>query len=383
VTDSTHVVDADADRRTLAQAALRVLGERCPVCDQKYDREATRRRLERLASSSSAPVSTSTRRQDRAAKLDEQIAALERQRQAAEAAFHEVRRQASELRLRELEKERLARDAEVIVEPGVSMKAAVAELAKSLSNKIASLDTQAEQGEKLALQLAQAAERARHAQVEREAAVLREKLQAIETTVKARRATGELAARIIEQLRDGASDVVTTRLEQIEPLLQRIYARTDPHPAFQVVRFFTHVTRGRGHLSTAIEDALAELSTDTPAAILSSSQMNALAVAVFLSFNLGLPKLPLRLAMLDDPLQSLEEVNLLGSIDLLRRTKDRRQLFVSTHDSRFGKLLELKLRPIGEGQRSRVIELDAWTRQGPTVRQRDIAADLTPLRIVA
>jgi len=109
--------------------------------------------------------------------------------------------------------------------------------------------------------------------------------------------------------------------------------------------------------------------------------MNALAVAVFLSFNLGMPKLPIETAMLDDPLQSLDDINLLGLIDLLRRTKDERQLIVSTHDPRFGHLLQRKLRPINERQRTITIEFTGWTRRGPDYRVEDITPDLKPMRI--
>lgn len=87
--------------------------------------------------------------------------------------------------------------------------------------------------------------------------------------------------------------------------------------------------------------------------------------------------------MLDDPLQSLDDVNLLGLIALLRRTKDRRQLLVSTHDLRFGRLLSRKLRPVSEGQRTRVIALEAWGPSGPTVRQDDAIRDPERLRIAA
>jgi len=87
--------------------------------------------------------------------------------------------------------------------------------------------------------------------------------------------------------------------------------------------------------------------------------------------------------MLDDPLQSLDDVNLLGLVDLLRRVKDRRQLCVSTHDGRFGGLLARKLRP-GSGNGSTVvIELDGWSRHGPVVRTRQVRSDPTPLRLVA
>ncbi len=111
--------------------------------------------------------------------------------------------------------------------------------------------------------------------------------------------------------------------------------------------------------------------------------MNALAVAVFLSFSLGMSSVPLDVALLDDPLQSLDDVNLLGLIDLLRRTRERRQLVVSTHDRRFGALLERKLRPINEAQRTLVLHFDGWNRDGPTVAERDIPRDLQRIRVVA
>ena len=130
-------------------------------------------------------------------------------------------------------------------------------------------------------------------------------------------------------------------------------------------------------MSDPIEDKKSEL----PAAILSSSQVNALAVSVFLALNIGIPKPPLPIAILDDPLQSLDDINLLGLVDLFRRTKDRRQFLVSTHDAHFGGLLSRKLRPGNETGRTVVIELGAWSRGGPTVATRDVKCDPVPLRL--
>src|SRR5258708_6628347 len=174
----------------------------------------------------------------------------------------------------------------------------------------------------------------------------------------------------------------TVNSKRIEPLLQRIYARIDPHPSFRVVRFLTSFAYRRGRLLMSMFDPCAQLSSDAPEVILSSSQLNALAVSVFLSLNLGVSTLPLQAAILDDPLQSLDDINLLGVVDLLRRTRDARQLLVSTHDYRFGDLLAKKLRPVSDNQRTRVIEFEGWTRQGPTiVDQREIGQDLKPLKI--
>ena len=88
-------------------------------------------------------------------------------------------------------------------------------------------------------------------------------------------------------------------------------------------------------------------------------------------------------AILDDPLQSLDDINLLGLLDLLRRTKDSRQLLVSTHSERLGNLIARKLRPSNSEQRTTVIELSGWSREGPTVKQRDVKADPAPLRLAA
>jgi predicted ATPase len=188
---------------------------------------------------------------------------------------------------------------------------------------------------------------------------------------------------LIEQLRNARSRVAVDKLSEIEPLLQRIFARIDPHPTFRVVKFATDVIRGKGQLDAEIHDSAENKSTKAPETVFSSSQLNALAVSVFLSFNLALPNLPLQAAMLDDPIQSLDEINLLGLVDLLRRTKDRRQIVVSTHDVRFGRLLARKLRPANNAQSTSVIELRGWKRTGPDVLQYPVEADVTPLRLAA
>lgn len=81
-------------------------------------------------------------------------------------------------------------------------------------------------------------------------------------------------------------------------------------------------------------------------------------------------------------MQSLDNVNLLGLADLLRRTRARRQLMVSTHDDRLAALLERKLRPVGQGQRTTVITFDGWERTGPRFQVRDVPPDVAPLRLV-
>ena len=177
--------------------------------------------------------------------------------------------------------------------------------------------------------------------------------------------------------------MVASQLKEVESVLQRVYATIDPHPAFSAVRFLSRISRGRGHLATTINDPDLDLSSHSPETILSSSQINALAVSVFLSFNLGVPSIPIEATILDDPLQSLDDVNLLGLIDLLRRAKENRQLVISTHDTRFGQLLQRKLRPIRNGQRTLVIEFTDWHREGPVFETWEIEAEMDRVLAVA
>ena len=237
--------------------------------------------------------------------------------------------------------------------------------------------------EGFAFNLAKIADQAMTVELERNVEATRTDLAREENELAQRVATGARAQRIIEALREAASALVTQRVLEIEPLLADFYGRIDVHPAFRVVRFLASITAGRGRLSTVIQDPTSNVESDAPGTVLSSSQMNALAISTFLSLNLGVASPPLETTILDDPLQSLDDSNLLGLIELLRRTKDRRQVCVSTHDARFGNLLARKLRPKSDQQRTIVIELDNWDRNGPRVRLRDVRADPAPIRLVA
>lgn len=192
----------------------------------------------------------------------------------------------------------------------------------------------------------------------------------------------DVASTILEGLRESSIDIVRRRLIEIEEILQGIYARMDPHPSFRTVSLLTQISRGRGRLSTRIEDRQLGINIDSPGVYLSSSQLNVLAVSIFLALNLGVQKLPLDCVILDDPLQSLDDVNLLGLTDMLRRLKQQRQLIISTHDDRLSNLLERKLRPIRPLERTLVVEFLKWDREGPELLQRVLSPG-EKLRIVA
>jgi len=366
----------------LAVLALKHLGEKCPVCDQDYDAEGTRRRLEVIAAAGDA-IGGSAAAADLLPKLLSALASQEKDLSAAELELRAAEQSANDYEVTELAIQRRLAELDLAPSHAADRRSLVDGAATAAQHEVEGLIGAERDGEAFALRLSRAGDQATIQELQREIETTRGKLQQEDKELGRRTATGEQAQLVIEALREAASRVVTERVKEIEPLLSEVYSRIDVHPAFRVVRFLASVVRGRGELSTVVSDPISEVESDSPGTVLSSSQMNALAVCVFLSLNLGISRPPFDAVILDDPLQSLDDINLLGLVDLLRRTKDQRQLCVSTHDARFGALLARKLRPRMAQQRTIVIELDGWSRRGPMVTTRDVKSDPAPIRLLA
>lgn len=368
--------------KALAALALKHLEDHCPVCAQTYDREATRLRLEAMAKGGIGDAQTGSEPD----MLTERLAALaakEKEAAAAELALRSGEQAVNEQQLVQQTLSKRLTEFAILASDDANRNAAVAKAIAEAGALISQVTNLQRTGESMSLRLAQSSEQAAMDELRREADMLRGEIADREKLIADRNQTGERAQHVIEALREAASAVVEERLREIGPLLQSIYARIDPHPAFRLITFLSRVVRGKGQLSTVVSDPIEEKHCDIPAAVLSSSQVNALAVSVFLALNIGVAKPPLSVALLDDPLQSLDDINLLGLVDLFRRAKDQRQLCVSTHDGRFGSLLSRKLRPSDNEGRTIVIELEGWSRQGPIVVTREVQSDPVPLRLVA
>jgi hypothetical protein len=350
------------------------------VCGQPHDLEATTKRLSKIVAAADAGKRPSPG-SDALPALLELLATREKELAQAQNALRSVVEAATERRLREEDVARRLMDLQIERDQSPSRRSkALAAATKDANAQILACSALREAGEALSVQQSQLSGQGRVAELAKEIEKLEGQVGAQADLIKDRSATGELAQRIVEALRSASSGVVVNRLAQISPLLQAMYSRIDPHPSFRTVGFLSKLANKRGRLNTVIMDSHSKIASEAPGTILSSSQMNALAVSVFMALNLG-SRPPIDAALLDDPLQSLDDVNLLGLVDLLRRAKDHRQLLVSTHDERFGNLLARKLRPSGPDQRTVVIELGSWSREGPLVRRRDISGDVTAVRL--
>ena len=130
--------------------------------------------------------------------------------------------------------------------------------------------------------------------------------------------------------------------ERIErnPLIQWIYQTINPHPFFRNVHISSEDT------GLNLKDS--ENGNYFLDHMFSTAQTNVLAISMFLGVALTQKISPLQQIFMDDPIQSMDDINILAYIDLLRAIDDsvecRSDIIVSTHDIEFSKLLMIKFR---------------------------------------
>ncbi|ELY4601546.1 hypothetical protein SM003_004236, partial [Cronobacter malonaticus] len=83
---------------------------------------------------------------------------------------------------------------------------------------------------------------------------------------------------------------------------------------------------------------------------MSSGQLSALSLAFFLSLNKVYAKTPL--VLIDDPAQSLDEINIASLSDLLRCELKDRQLILSSHEDNISSYLRYRFMRAGLKQKS-------------------------------
>ena len=131
----------------------------------------------------------------------------------------------------------------------------VAKLAGGLRDRIDSLKRIRGAGEKLASRITSASEAKRLLELASEIRSIKEQIKQLEDEHRVREETGELAGTMIKALRDASVEIVTEQVEEIAPVLQRIFETADPHPALKAVRLINNLLPGRrGRLATRFSD---------------------------------------------------------------------------------------------------------------------------------
>lgn len=148
--------------------------------------------------------------------------------------------------------------------------------------------------------------------------------------------------------RDKVVDNLKTLINNFfyEDLINSIYRKIDPHPAFKKVEFKADFDSDKPGLNIVVSDGAGGVIS--PILYFSAAQTNILSLSVFLASALHAKDdegNPVNVIMIDDPIQSMDSINILSTIDLLRSIclQFDKQVIISTHDENFFKLLQRKI----------------------------------------
>jgi exonuclease SbcC len=130
-----------------------------------------------------------------------------------------------------------------------------------------------------------------------------------------------------------------------ENLINEIYGKIDPHPSFKKVKFIATFTDTTPSLDVYVKGSENDNDKNSliPNLYFSTAQINILSLSIFLAVALNSKKYDC--IFIDDPIQSMDSINVLSTIDLLRSivVNSKKQIILSTHDENFHNLLKMKI----------------------------------------
>lgn len=132
-------------------------------------------------------------------------------------------------------------------------------------------------------------------------------------------------------------------------VINEIYKTVDPHPEFKKIEFSYDASNSKPELHIKVKDHEGN-EIIAPSLYFSSAQINVLSLSIFLAKALNTKDYDgndTHCIFIDDPVQSMDSINVLSVIDLFRNIafKFDKQLIISTHDENFHGLLKKKIPP--------------------------------------
>lgn len=376
------VESASAEVARLAALAIPMLSERCPVCGQTIDADHVESELRDRSGETATMLAARAEWDDATQSLraaeTEAAAARDAQQtlEAQRAQWDEYR--TTERRANDLFDRLLAQRSRVALS-----FASAANLAERMRE---TLDYVRAARHRLLEVLDTLEQRLDRGHVERAASEVESFAVTLQTRAR-RLEEASQRAQVLKALADASVDarveVTEQRFKAVQPLVADIFSRLDPHPAFKTIEFELDTYYRRGTTSPLVRDLVEGVTAD-PLVVFSTSQANIAALSYFLAMGWSAGERSLPFVLLDDPVQSMDDVNVLGFADLCRHLRTSRQLIISTHERRFARLLERKLAPRSERYTTRVLDFVAWDRSGPTVEVRTVESQLLndPIRVV-
>jgi exonuclease SbcC len=168
-----------------------------------------------------------------------------------------------------------------------------------------------------------------------------------------------------EKERQGLASHIQNQINSFfhKELIVDIYSKIDPHPDYKEIDFTCNFDDTSPKLTVFVKSLGEEGKYISPSLYFSTAQLNVLSLSIFLAKALNTKDDKGRVInciFLDDPIQSMDSINILSTIDLLRSlvVNHKKQLILSTHEENFHLLLQKK---IPESLfRSKYIELETF-----------------------
>jgi exonuclease SbcC len=176
------------------------------------------------------------------------------------------------------------------------------------------------------------------------------KLKQKETDIKLKI---ELNKRIDDDLQENLQSIskkISSMIKKFffDDLINTIYNKIDPHPQYKKINFKVDFDDyGSPKLNIFTEDN-EKSGNRVPNLYFSTAQMNVLSLSIFLAKALHAvdeKENSIDTIFIDDPVQSMDSINVLSVIDLLRNIiiNHNKQIIISTHDENFFNLLKKKI----------------------------------------
>ncbi|MED3575477.1 AAA family ATPase [Cytobacillus praedii] len=163
----------------------------------------------------------------------------------------------------------------------------------------------------------------------------------------------------LSNARDRVTKIIENKINNAFNLdsINSIYQRIDPHPDFNYIRFEPDLNKEKPEINIYASSKNEKLA---PVLYFSAAQVNILSLSIFLAKALIKEQEGLNTIFMDDPIQHLDNLNILSFIDLLRTITVQldKQVILSTHNENFYKLIKRKMDP--KYTKSKFIELESF-----------------------
>ncbi len=183
--------------------------------------------------------------------------------------------------------------------------------------------------------------------------------------IKQKKFLEEKVRPILEQERQKVSKHLNNQISSFfyEDLINDLYKRIDPHPDYKRLKFICDFKDDKPKLNVCLYKDGSDEDPIIPNLYFSTAQLNILSLSIFLAKALNAKDdngNPIESIFIDDPIQSMDSINILSTIDLFRGivVNQEKQIILSTHDENFHNLLKKKI-PSGLF-RSKFIELETF-----------------------